>query len=59
MATVKVIVWDRERVVETSQASKSVWTATGTYMGKTHATKDSTEGAAVKRWREWATTQGG
>jgi hypothetical protein len=41
-------------IVTTDQLSKTVWRATGTYMGETHQTQDRTESTAIKRWREWA-----
>jgi hypothetical protein len=54
-----VRVWDEPHTIETHQKSKSVWVASGEYMGETHSTQDRTEGAAVKRWREWAQYKGG
>jgi hypothetical protein len=54
-----VLVWGKQHSVTTYRKSKSVWVATGTYMGESHSTQDQTEGAAIKRWREWAEYKGG
>ena len=53
-----VLVWDKPQEVTVYQKSKSVWIAVGEYMGKRIETKDSSEGAAVKRWREAAQYRG-
>jgi hypothetical protein len=45
--------------VELFQQSKTVWVAKGTYMGEYHEAKDSTPGAALKRWKEAAYSRGG
>jgi len=55
----RVVVWGQQYPVTTYQKSKSVWVATGEYMDESHSTEDRTEGAAVKRWREWAQYKGG
>jgi hypothetical protein len=55
----RVIVWGKPYEVHTDKLSKSVWRCSGEYMDERHATQDRTEGAAIKRWREWATTKGG
>jgi hypothetical protein len=49
-----VRVWDKPYTVTTDRKSKSVWIASGEYMGESYSVEDRTEGAAVKRWREWA-----
>jgi hypothetical protein len=54
MSSHVVMVWDKPYTVTTDRISKSVWRASGEYMGQSHSTQDRTEGAAVKRWREWA-----
>lgn len=54
-----VNVWDKRYEVSYYQKSKSVWIATGEYMGVSHSTKDATKGAAIKRWQEWARYKGG
>jgi hypothetical protein len=53
-----VRVWDKPYPVSTYRKSKSVWIASGEYMGESHSSQDQTEGAAVKRWREWAQYKG-
>ena len=55
--TIKV--WGRPIKIETDQLSETKWRASGEYMGESHQTEDRAEGAAMKRWREWATTKGG
>jgi len=37
------------------QKSKTVWVATGKYMGEDHQSQGPTANTAVKRWQEWAT----
>jgi hypothetical protein len=59
MSTKIVKVWDTPCEVTTHRKSKSVWIASGTYMGESHSTQGQSEGAAVIRWREWATYKGG
>lgn len=56
--TQTVKVWGQSYEVSVHQQSKSVWTATGEYMGESHSTKDATAGAAIKRWTEWAAYKG-
>jgi hypothetical protein len=53
-----VKVWNIDSEVSVSQLSKSVWRATGTYHGEVIETKDRSEGAALKRWREAAQYRG-
>jgi hypothetical protein len=52
------MVHDKPYEVTTHQKSKTVWIASGEYMGERHSTQDKTEGAAIKRWREWAEYKG-
>lgn len=59
MSTHRVMVWSKPYEVTTYQKSKSVWVATGEYMGESHSTTGQTEGAAIIRWREWAQYKGG
>jgi hypothetical protein len=53
-----VNVWDKPYTVSVDRKSKSVWVAVGDYMGERIETKGSSEGAAVKRWREAAQYKG-
>jgi hypothetical protein len=52
----EVVVWEGDDPVTVSvtQRSKSVYIASGRYLGKSYEVKAPTEGAAVKRWREAA-----
>jgi hypothetical protein len=59
MGTHSVIVWGASCTVETHKKHKTVWVASGEYMGEFHSTEGRTEGAAIKRWREWAQYKGG
>lgn len=54
-----VTVWGRPCTVSLYQRSRSVWVATGEYMGSHLETQDRSPGAALKRWKEAATTRGG
>lgn len=58
MATHRVRVWNKPYEVRTDRLSKTVWRATGEYMDESHSVQDRTEGAAVKRWCEWARYKG-
>jgi hypothetical protein len=58
MTVQTVYVWDKPHNVSVDQQSKSVWMAVGEYKGKQIEVKDSTKGAALKRWREAATYRG-
>jgi hypothetical protein len=58
MSEFTVMVWDKPHVVTTYRKYKTVWVASGTYMGESHSTQGQSEGAAVKRWREWAQYKG-
>jgi hypothetical protein len=53
-----VIVWGEPQEVIVRKVSKSRWVATGEYIGEAKQTKDATESAALKRWREWAEYKG-
>ncbi|HXC08850.1 MAG TPA: hypothetical protein VNV61_07965 [Steroidobacteraceae bacterium] len=53
-----VVVWGERYEVTVSKRSKTVWIATGTYMGKTIQVQGRSEGAAVIRWREAAEYRG-
>lgn len=49
-----VMVWDKPYEVSTHQKSKSVWVASGSYMGKCIQTQDRSQATAIARWREAA-----
>jgi hypothetical protein len=40
------------------QQSKTVWAATGKYMGEDHQAEGPTANSAAKRWQQWATYKG-
>lgn len=56
---VRVMVWGHPQMVDVYQRSKSVWVATGDYMGQSHQTTGRTANQAAGAWRTWATTIGG
>ena len=56
--THRVMVWEKPYEVSTDRISKTVWRASGNYMGEYLQTNGPTEGAAVKRWREAAEYRG-
>jgi hypothetical protein len=58
VAFFSVLVWGVPCEVVTNQKSKSVWIASGSYVGISHSLKGRTEGAAVMRWTEWARYRG-
>lgn len=58
MAVTDVMVWDKPYPVTTHRKSKAVWIASGEYRGEHHSSEGRTEGAAIKRWREWAEYKG-
>lgn len=58
MTTHTVIVWDKPHNISVDRKYKTVWIATGDYMGKTITVQDRSEGAAVKHWRETAEYRG-
>lgn len=53
-----VMVWGQSYEVQVHQQSKTVWVATGSYMGEIHSTQDRSPGTAAARWREWAQYKG-
>ena len=50
-----VAVWGRLQNIIVYQKSKTVWVATGKYMGEDHQAQGSNANAAAKRWQQWAT----
>ena len=54
----KVTVWGQSVTVSVYQKSKSVWIASGDYLGKDITTQDRTASTALKRWKEAATYAG-
>ncbi|MDA9437261.1 hypothetical protein [Bradyrhizobium sp. CCBAU 51627] len=55
----KVTVWNETCRVTTYHKHKTVWIAVGTYKGERIETDDSSEGTALKRWKEAAAYRGG
>ena len=55
---VRVMVWDQPHEITVYQKSKSVWIATGDYMGKTVEVKSSSSGSATKLWIDAARYRG-
>jgi hypothetical protein len=53
-----VTVWGHRYPVSVYQKSKSVWVASGEYMGESISVQDRSAGTALKRWREAATYKG-
>jgi hypothetical protein len=49
-----VEVWGVSVPVDVYQKSKSVWIASGAYMGKHIETKDRSAGSALLRWKDAA-----
>jgi hypothetical protein len=58
MTTTSVMVHGERYDVTTHHKSKSVWIASGEYMGERKSTQDQSEGAAIRCWREWAEYKG-
>ncbi len=58
MTQVRVDVWGKSYDITVYQKSKSVWIATGDYMGRLIVVQDRTVSTAIKRWREAANYQG-
>lgn len=54
-----VDVWGKKFEVVITQQSKTVWIASGEYLGESHSTKDRSANSAAMRWQEWARTKGG
>lgn len=57
MATT-VNVWGKPYVVTAHMKSKSVWVASGDYMGKPISVQDRSEGSAIALWRKTAEYRG-
>ena len=55
----RVEVWGKPHDVNVSQRSKSVWVASGEYMGQQIQVTDRTATSAAKRWQEAARSRGG
>jgi hypothetical protein len=55
----KIDVWGKPQMVEVYQKSKSVWIATGHYMGEHIKVKGRSETQAIGSWRETARYRGG
>ncbi len=53
-----VKVWDKPYTITVAQQSKSVWVATGHYMGDWLETKRRTEQAAIRAWCDAARYKG-
>ena len=53
-----IYVWGNSVKIETDQLSESKWRASGEYRGESHQSEERAEGAALRRWREWARTKG-
>jgi len=49
-----VVVWNDRVEIDVEQKSKTVWVASGEYLGKYHEVKRSTAGAAAKGWADAA-----
>lgn len=56
---IPVIVWGKPHQVTVEQRSKSVWIASGDYMGQSHQTTGRSATQAANQWKVWATTVGG
>ena len=54
----RVKVWSETIEIETYQKSKSVWIATGSYLGQTFEVKDRSSSAAANAWRTAAEYRG-
>ena len=54
----QVMVWGKPIEVSVHQKSKSVWVASGSYMGEYKQTTDRSANTAAARWREWAQYKG-
>ena len=49
-----VTVWSDRVEIDVEQRSKTVWIASGEYLGKNYEVKRSTRGAAAKGWADAA-----
>lgn len=54
-----VKVWDRDATVSVDRRSKTVWIATGEYMGHRIETKGQSANTALALWRDAAKYKGG
>lgn len=54
-----VLVWGRPQEVSANRKSKTVWIASGEYMGETIVERGPSEAAAVMHWRKAAEYKGG
>ena len=55
----RVEVWGKPYEISVTQRSKSVWVASGEYMGDHIQTTDRSPTSAAKRWQEAARYKGG
>ena len=53
-----VSVWGEDLEISVHQKSKSVWVASGSYMGRLLQTQDRSANTAIKRWQEAARYRG-
>jgi hypothetical protein len=53
-----VMVWEKPHKITVNQKSRSVWIATGVYMGEMLVVKGRTESQAISAWREAARYKG-
>jgi hypothetical protein len=53
-----VLVWDKPQEVSVHQKSKTVWIASGEYMGQAIVETGPSETAAVMHWRKTAEYRG-
>jgi hypothetical protein len=56
--TATVMVWGKSYQITLHQHSKTVWFATGDYMGQSLQVKGSSSGTATKAWRMAAEYKG-
>ena len=55
----RVTVWGEPIMIDVYQRSKSVWVASGEYLGHSIQTTDRSASTAAKRWQEAAKYKGG
>jgi hypothetical protein len=58
MAVQRVVVWGKPYEISVFSKSKTVWIATGDYMGSTLQVQSTSAAAAAKRWQEAASYKG-
>jgi hypothetical protein len=51
-----VVVWGKPHLVSAERKSKSVWNAIGHCLGESITARGRSEGMAISRWREAATS---